>query len=123
MTKISVVIPTLNAGYEFEELLKKISAQEGDFEREVLVVDSESTDGTDELARSYGAAVYRIRRQEFNHGAARNLGISLARGEYVALTVQDAVPLDEQWLATMVENLERDERVAGVYGRDRKSVV
>ncbi len=117
MTKISVVIPTLNAGYEFEELLKKISAQEGDFEREVLVVDSESTDGTDELARSYGAAVYRIRRQEFNHGAARNLGISLARGEYVALTVQDAVPLDEQWLATMVENLERDERVAGVYGR------
>jgi rhamnosyltransferase len=117
LTKISVVIPTLNAGYEFEELLKKISAQEGEFEREVLVVDSGSTDGTDELARRYGAAVYRIKRQEFNHGAARNLGISLARGEYVALTVQDAVPLDERWLATMVDNLERDERVAGVYGR------
>lgn len=117
MSKVSVVIPTLNAGPEFEELLKKISAQEGDFDREILVVDSGSTDGTVELARRYGATVHQIRREEFDHGATRNRGISFARGEYVALTVQDAVPLDERWLATMVENLEKDERVAGVYSR------
>ena len=115
--KVSIVIPTLNAGPEFEEMLKKLSAQEGDFEREIFVVDSGSTDGTDELARRYGASVYEITRAEFNHGATRNLGISLTRGEYVALIVQDAVPLDERWLAAMVEDLERDERVAGVYGR------
>jgi len=35
----------------------------------------------------------------------------------VALHVLDAVPLDGRWLAVMVENLERDEQVAGVYGR------
>jgi rhamnosyltransferase len=35
----------------------------------------------------------------------------------VALTVQDAVPVDEWWLASMVENLDQDERVAGVYSR------
>ena len=115
--QVSVVIPTLNAGPGFEELLKKILAQEGGFDREVLVVDSGSTDGTDELARRYGAVVHQISKAEFNHGATRNLGVSLARGEYVALVVQDAVPLDEQWLATMLENLERDERVAGVYSR------
>lgn len=116
--KISVVIPALNeAGPRFEELLKRINAQEGDFDREVLVIDSGSTDGTDELARRYGATVHRIRRQEFNHGATRNLGISLTRGDYVVLTVGDAVPLDERWMAAMVENLERDERVAGVYSR------
>jgi rhamnosyltransferase len=117
LTKVSVVIPTLNAGAGFEELLKKISAQEGDFDREILVVDSGSTDGTVELARRYGAIVHQIPKSEFDHGATRNLGISLARGEYVVLTVQDAVPLDERWLATMVENLEHDERVAGVYSR------
>ncbi len=115
--KVSIVIPTLNAGPGFEELLQKIRAQEGDFDREVLVVDSGSTDGTDELARGYGSAVHRISKAEFNHGATRNLGISLSQGEYVALTVQDAVPLDEWWLAAMVENLERDEQVAGIYGR------
>jgi rhamnosyltransferase len=115
--KVSVVIPTLNAGPDFEGLLEKLSEQEEDFELEVLVIDSGSMDGTAELAERYGATVRRIERQEFNHGATRNLGISLARGEYVALTVQDAVPLDTRWLATMVENLERDERVAAVYGR------
>lgn len=66
-------------------------------------------------SRYYGPSLARIRRQEFDHGATRKLGISLTRGEYALLTVGDAVPLDERWMAPMVENLERDERVAGVY--------
>ena len=115
--KVSVVIPTFNAGPGFEELLRKLETQEGDFELEVVVVDSGSTDGTAELAERYGASVHSIPKAEFNHGAARDLGISLSGGEYVALTVQDAVPLDGRWLATMVENLSGDDRVAAVYGR------
>jgi rhamnosyltransferase len=114
---VSVVILTLNAGPGFEELLRRVSGQRGDFEVELVVVDSGSTDGTAELAQRYGARVHRISKRDFNHGATRNLGIALSRGEYVALLVQDALPLGEDWLATMVENLERDERVAGVYGR------
>ena len=116
-SKVSVVIPTFNAGPGFEELLRKLAVQEGDFELEVVVVDSGSTDGTAELAGRYGADVHRIPKAGFNHGATRDRGISLSRGEYVALTVQDAVPLDDRWLAAMVENLRRDERVAAVYGR------
>jgi rhamnosyltransferase len=115
--KVSVVIPTLNAGPGFRDLLDKLSAQEMSFGYEVLVVDSGSTDGTAELARRRGAAVHTIPRAEFGHGATRNLGVSLSRGEYVAFIVQDAVPLDGRWLAAMVENLERDDLVAGVYGR------
>lgn len=114
--EVSVVIPTLNAGPGFEELLKKLSAQRVDFDYEIIVVDSGSTDGTVELARNYGT-VHQIPRAEFNHGTTRNFGLSLSRGRYVALIVQDAVPLDERWLATMVENLEQDEKVAGVYSR------
>lgn len=94
-----------------------VFAQARDFELEVLIVDSGSTDGTVELARRYGAKVHEIPPAEFNHGAARNLGISLSSGQYVALVVQDAVPLDDQWLSTMVEDLERDEQVAVVYSR------
>lgn len=115
--RVSVVIPTFNAGSGFEELLRKLSAQEGDFEREVIVVDSGSTDGTVQLAGRYGAVVHGIPKSEFNHGATRNLGISLSTGQYVALTVQDAAPLDDRWLSAMVGNLERDEKVAVVYSR------
>jgi rhamnosyltransferase len=115
--KVSVVIPTLNAGPGFRELLRKLDSQEGDFERELVVVDSGSTDGTAELAASHGAVLHSVPKAGFDHGATRDLGISLSSGEYVALTVQDAVPLDERWLVTMVENLQRNSRIAAVYGR------
>lgn len=117
MRIVSVVIPTLDAGVGFEELLRAIRAQKGDFDIEVVVVDSGSSDGTPELARRFGAEVHSIPKEDFDHGGARDIGISLAKGEFVALTVQDAVPLDEHWLASMAGNMSRDERVAGVYGR------
>lgn len=115
--KVSVIVLTFNAGPSFEGLLRRLLAQETDFAYEVLVIDSGSTDGTPYLAERYGASVHRIPPEEFDHGAARNLGVSLCQGEYVALLVQDAVPLDEFWLAAMVEDLESDPLVAGVYGR------
>ena len=115
--KVSVVIPTFNAGPGFVELLQKLAAQEGDFEREIVVVDSGSTDGTAELAARHGAVLHSVPKAGFDHGATRDLGISLSSGEYVALTVQDAAPLDERWLAAMVENLHKDGRIAAVYGR------
>ena len=113
----SIVITTLNAGPDFEELLGRLFSQRADFGYEVVVIDSGSTDATVGLARRYGASVHRIDQNEFNHGATRNLGASLSRGRYVAFVVQDALPVDEGWLSAMVENLEEDETVAGVYGR------
>ena len=112
-----MVILTLNAGPGFGDLLERLLEQRADFGYEILVIDSGSTDGTADLARRRGANVHRIPGGEFGHGATRNLGVSLSRGEYVAFIVQDAVPLDGLWLSAMVENLERDETVAGVYGR------
>ena len=81
------------------------------------MVDSGSTDGTVALARRYGAVVHRIPKEEFDHGAARNLGVLRSAGEHVAFLVQDALPVDDRWLAAMVEDLDRDDAVAGVYGR------
>jgi rhamnosyltransferase len=115
--KASVVVMTLNAGSGFGELLSRLFSQKADFGYEVLVIDSGSTDATVELARRHGASIHRITRDEFDHGATRNLGASLSRGRYVAFAVQDALPVDDGWLAAMVENLDKDGTVAGVYGR------
>lgn len=115
--KVSVVVPTLNAGPGFASLLERLLSQRGNFDLEILVVDSGSTDGTVELAEGFGATVHHTPATEFDHGSTRDLGVSLAAGEYVALLVQDAVPADDRWLAAMVEDLEADPLVAGVYGR------
>ena len=115
--KASAVILTLNAGPAFAATLDGVFAQKTGSDFEVIVLDSGSTDGTPELARACGAAVHTISASTFDHGATRDRGISLAAGEYVALLVQDAVPLDDRWLAAMIEDLEGDPLVAGVYGR------
>ena len=115
--KASVVVLTLNAGPDFAATLDGVFAQRTDHDFEVIVLDSGSTDGTRELARARGAAVHDVPASGFDHGATRDLGLSLAAGEYVALLVQDAVPLDDRWLAAMVEAFENDPLVAGVYGR------
>ena len=113
----SVVIPTFQAGPGFDELLRRLFTQKTEFGHEVLVIDSGSTDGTPELAARHGASVHRIDPGEFDHGATRNLGASLSAGRYVAFLVQDALPVDDHWLASMVTNLDADGTVAGVYGR------
>jgi rhamnosyltransferase len=115
--KASVVVLTLNAGPGFAATLDGVFAQRADSDFEVIVLDSGSTDGTPELARARGAAVHGVPLATFDHGATRDRGLSLAAGEYVALLVQDAVPLDDRWLAAMIEDLEDDPLVAGVYCR------
>lgn len=115
--KVSIVIPTYNAGDEFAEVLKMIGRQRSNYPWELLCVDSGSTDRTVEISRDFGAEIFQIRKEDFNHGLTRNLGVSRTEGEYVVLLAQDALPQDENWLASLVKCLVEDERVAGAYSR------
>lgn len=99
---ISVVIPVKNGGKAFAETLGKIRSQKKVGEVEIVVLDSESTDGSVALAESFGCRVVRIPQKEFNHGATRHVGADAARGEYLVFTVQDAVPASSYWLYAMV---------------------
>lgn len=110
---ISIVIPVRNGGEDLRRLLDSIAAQEVDAEVEVIVIDSSSTDGSAELARSHGATVRVIPVEQFDHGATRNLGVSLSAGDPVVFTSQDAYAEDEHWLARLTDLGEH----AGVYGR------
>lgn len=113
---ISVVIPVKNGGADLERCLAAIGRQAVDVPVETIVVDSSSTDSSAEVARAHGARVHEIPASEFGHGRTRNLGASLAAGDVLAFTSQDAYAADEHWLAHLVAPLARDE-VAGSYGR------
>lgn len=114
---VSIIIPTLNAGAPFYETLDAIFEQQVDGDLEVIVVDSGSTDGTVELARQYSVRLIQIPPEQFGHGCTRNLGISPARGEFVVLLVQDAVPANHTWLKNLILPLAADDALAGVYSR------
>lgn len=114
---LSVVIPTRNGRDDLARCLAGIAIQRVDAPVEVIVVDSSSTDGTSELARASGARVQSISPTDFNHGATRNLGASLATGEILVFTSQDAYPARPDWLDRLTRPLRDESEVAGTYGR------
>jgi len=78
LQKLSVVIPALNEG-------KSIGVVMDELPRgllEVIVVDGNSTDGTQEIARAKGARV--ISEPRRGYGRAVMTGMQAARGEFVA---------------------------------------
>jgi SAM-dependent methyltransferase/glycosyltransferase involved in cell wall biosynthesis len=115
LAKLSVVIPTRNGMSEgFDSALRAISRQRGIAEIEVAVVDSGSSDGTVDAAKSYGAKVFPIRPEDFNHGATRNYGADQTTGDLIMFTVQDAIPASEDLFYEMAKALLRDPKLAGV---------
>ena len=96
--KISVIIPTKNAGDDFNQSIKMFTNQDGIEEVEIIIVDSGSTDNTLEIAKAHGAKVIQILPEEFSHSYARNLGAESATGDYLLFSVQDALPPTKTWL-------------------------
>lgn len=83
---------------------------------EVIIIDSGSSDRTREIVRNFPGHLHEILPGEFDHGATRNVGVALARGEFVVMTVQDAVPANDSWLETMLRHFD-DPPVMGVCGK------
>ena len=102
---ISIVIPTFNAGLEFKWLLRKLNAQKGLKNLEIVVVDSGSTDQTVAWAHEAGCTVVEITQAEFTHSHSRNLGAASAASDYVLFMVQDAYPIGVYWAYGMLRFL------------------
>lgn len=85
---ISVVIPCYNASAWLRETLESALAQTLP-PLEIIVVDDGSTDGSGEIAASFGEPVRVIRQENQGESVARNRGLDEARGEWTALLDAD----------------------------------
>ena len=115
--KVSVIIPTLNAGRELRALLDMLRRQEYPAD-EILVVDSESEDDTVNICKAYDAVqLIRIRREEFDHGGTRDMALRRTAGDIVVFLTQDAIPANESFLGNLVAPFSRDSMIALSTGR------
>ena len=112
---VSVIIPTLNAADELPLLLDSLRAQTRPPD-EIIVVDSQSADGSAALARAAGATVLEIARSEFDHGGTRDSALRQSCGDVVIFMTQDALPTDAQAVERLLAPFS-DPRVAAVGGR------
>jgi glycosyltransferase involved in cell wall biosynthesis len=114
---VSIVLPTRNGAATLPSLFDAFARQRVDFPFEVVAVDSSSSDGTGALLRQRADRLVTIGADAFDHGLTRNLAIEHARGELIVLTVQDALPASDTWLAALTSPLRIDDGLAGTFAR------
>jgi len=93
--KVSVIVPLYNRERFLPQLQKTLDSQEyKNFE--VILVDDGSTDNTDELLQQFslsnGQDIIHLKQANAGPYAARNYGLSVAKGEFIAF--QDS---DDEW--------------------------
>jgi glycosyltransferase involved in cell wall biosynthesis len=102
----SIVVPTFNRARSVRRSVESLFAQVGGAPREILVIDSGSTDDTEQhihaLARTAPTPLRYVRAGEQGASAARNAGLAASRGEIVAFIDDDEIA-DAGWLAALAE--------------------
>jgi glycosyltransferase involved in cell wall biosynthesis len=97
MAFVSVIVPVFNREAYLREALDSILKQTRPAD-EIIVLDDGSTDGSGEIARSYGERIRYMAQANQGIGGARNAGIAAAKGDLVAILDSDDV-----WLETKLE--------------------
>lgn len=70
--------------------------------RQVVVVDSGSTDGTLAIVRSFPTTLIQIRPEHFTYGYALNLGVANIDAEIVATLSAHSLPASPAWLRLLI---------------------
>src|SRR6202012_1352976 len=112
---LSVLIPTLNAGPRWLELLNSIDEQSVTINRKIIV-DSGSADDTVKLALEHGFEVVSIDKSEFNHGRVRQQLAEMAATDICVFLTQDAILADKDSLKNLAAAF-ADPKVGLAYGR------
>ncbi len=116
--RASIIVPVLNGGKIWGEVLERIAQQKTDFAFELVVIDSGSTDGSVAQSRKHPfATVIEIPKSEFQHGRTRNFAAAQSKGELLVFITQDAVPADPLWLYNFVSAMEQFPEAAGAFGK------
>ncbi len=113
---VSIIMRSFNEGWALKETLPALRAQSLR-SWELIVIDSGSRDGSQELIRSMEPAHFiQITPAEYNPSRVMNQGMRLARSGVCIFLNADATPQGPNWLRPLAAALESD-RVAACFGR------
>lgn len=112
--KISVVIRTYNEQKHLQDVLESLVHQNYK-NYEIVLVDSESTDSTLEIAQKYNVKIVGIRKKDFNYSYASNIGIENASGDIVCFLSGHSVPVKQTYLSDTNEVFQ-NQKIGACYG-------
>jgi len=99
--KLSVIVPVFNERTTLVEVIRRMRTVElpDGIEREIIMVDDGSTDGTRDVLRQLGDSTVRVLKHDTNRGkgAAVRTGLQVASGDYVLVQDADLEYDPEDW--------------------------
>jgi glycosyltransferase involved in cell wall biosynthesis len=111
--QISVIVPAKNEAKLLPKCLSSLAQQNTKVSYEVIVVDTNSEDGTPEIARSFGAQV--INEPRGGKIYAFRSGAKAARGPILCFAEADCI-LPENWIQTIIDYLKQQPDVVAISG-------
>jgi rhamnosyltransferase len=88
-SRVAVILPVRNAG-DFAK--RQVDAFNGQIPvPHVMVIDSESTDGSPDIYRAGGFEVIPIAHKDFDHGATRNFAMTLCDADIIVFMTHDSI--------------------------------
>ena len=102
---VSIVITVKNEAKSIAEFLDSLVVQEEPFE--IIIVDANSKDDTQEIIRKYSEKYKQIKLfiHEGSRGEGRNFGVSKAKGDIIAFT-DGGCRADKNWLKELKKKME-----------------
>ncbi len=94
---VSVIIPAYNVEDSLRRCIESAFSQTLK-PTEIIVINDGSTDGTAEIANSYGNHISYLEQENAGQGAARNSGLRIAKGNFIAF-----LDADDYWLPGFLE--------------------
>lgn len=108
MPKLSIIVPAYNAESTITRCVDSILAQMlTDFE--LIIIDDGSADKTGQICAAYGDdRIHYYRKENGGPSSARNMGLSLARGEYIGFADADDGTVPEMYAKMYAAAKEHD---------------
>ncbi len=104
--KVSIIIPAYNVARFIGDALRSVVAQSFT-DYEAIVINDGSTDELERVLEPFRDNIIYVRQENRGLSGARNTGLRIARGEYIALLDADDIWMPD-YLAKMVSLMEAD---------------
>lgn len=115
---ISVIIPAFDCEAFLAEAVESVRAQSHQ-PVEIIIVDDGSTDATPAVIQSLGTDIRSARQPNLGPAAARNLGLEIARGEFIAFLDADDLWTDGK-LRSQLDRLIEDPEMQVLVGATQR---